>query len=305
MTLHEPKSLSDIPEGAPPGQVLAMRLARGERLRVAIATDGSPSARTAASVAGDLARRLNAEVVVLAAFRDAEEALRNRHVLDQARDLLSDLDQPPEGVELIGYADESIIEYLAADPVDLLVVGAFGDRGVTRFVIGSTAQRLVLHAAPSVLVVKGLSPNYRKILACTAVGDEVVVDVAAQLKRRLPADLHLLHVVPPTAAMYMALPDIVAVPLDEVLSQDTPRARHLSACLATLESVDLDADVVSVRRGAVPDAIFQEARAGEYDLIVVGSQAGPVRESYFIGSIADRVVKHAHRSVLVVRTTSQ
>ncbi|MFQ5594767.1 MAG: universal stress protein, partial [Anaerolineae bacterium] len=93
------------------------------------------------------------------------------------------------------------------------------------------------------------------------------------------------------------------VPLDEVLAQDTPLARHLASCVSRLEIVGLGADDVMVRHGAVPDVIFEEARAGAFDMIVVGSRAGYHRDSYFIGSITDRVVKHAHRSVLVVRTT--
>lgn len=287
-----------------PGQALAQRLARREPLRMAIATDGSPFAQMATAVAGNLARALHAEVLVLTAFRDEDEALRNRGVLNEACDLLGDLEQTPETVQLIGFADEAIVDYLATTPVDLLVIGAFGDRGTTRFLTGSTAQRLVLHASPSVLMVKDQRPAFGKILACTAIGDEVVVDVAAQLARALAAELRLLHVVPPTAAMYMAVPDVTHVPPDEVLSQDSPLARHLARCVTSLEAVGLDADSLTVRRGAVPDVIFEEARAGAFDLIAVGSRAGHLRDRYFIGRTADRVTRHAHRSVLVVRTTS-
>ncbi len=300
-----PKDSVENPAGTPvPGQVLAERLAGKERLRMAVATDGSPFAQAATAVAGGLARALKAEVTLLAAYREEEGSLRGKRVLDEARSLLGDLEPAPESVPLMGYADEVIIDHLTENPVDLLVIGAFGDRGATRFLIGSTAQRLVLHAPTSVLMVKGRPPAFGKILACTAVGDEVVVDVAAQLAKVLDAELQLLHVIPPSAAMYLKLPDAIYIPLDELLDQDTPLARHLSACVSKLEALGLDGAAVTVRRGAVPDTIFQEARAGAFDRIVVGSQAGPVLDRYFIGSIADRVVKHAHRSVLVVRTTS-
>jgi len=304
MTKAEATNLLEGAGGRSPGQALAERLARGGQLRIAIATDGSPFAQTATAVAGDLARTLHAEVIVLVAFQDEQEAIWKRGILDEARELLGELEPPAKTVQLIGFADEVIIEHLAASPVDLLVIGAFGDRGTTRFLTGSTAQRLVSHAPPSVLMVKDQRPAFGKILACTAFGDEVVVDVAAQLAKALQAEVKVLHVVPPTAAMYMALPDTVQVPLADVLAQDTPLARHLSGCVNRLEAMGLDGDIVMVRRGAVPDVIFEEARAGAFDMIVVGSRAGHPRDSYFIGSTADRVAKHAHRSVLVVRTES-
>ncbi len=285
-----------------PGAVLAERLAKGLPLRIVVATDGSPFAQSATALAGDLARALKAEVTLLAAFRE-EEPLRSREVLEEARNLLGELEPPPRAISLIGFADEAIIQYLADTPTDLLVIGAFGDRGVTRFLIGSTAQRLVQHAPTSVLMVKGSQPKLSKILACMEVGDNIVVDVATRLAKALNADLQLLHVVPPSAAMYLTLPDQIELPLGQILNQDTPLARHLKTCLSKLETLGLNGEAVKIRRGAVPDAIFQEARAGAFDLILIGSQSGPVQDHYFIGSIAERVVTHAHRSVLVVHTT--
>jgi nucleotide-binding universal stress UspA family protein len=321
-----------------PGEVLAERLAEGQPVRMVVATDGSPFAQTATVFAGNLARALKTEVTLLAAARDEASAIRARDILDEARTLLDPpLASLPSGgglrggsVLLIGHADEVIVRHLTRRPADLLIIGAFGDRGATRFFVGSTAQRLVQHAPTSVLMVKGQQPaapsprpspafsemgmkrgeggggGIGKLLACTAMGDEVVVDIAARLAKAVGADLRVLHVVPPSATMYLTEPEIPDVSLDQVLEQETPLARHLASCLSKMEALGLDGrEVVRVRRGAVPDAIFEEAQAGGYDLIIVGSQAGPVRDRYFMGSIADRIVKHAHQSVLVVRTTRQ
>lgn len=286
-----------------PGEVLAERLASGQPVRLAVATDGSPFAQTATTFAGDLARVLRAEVTLLIATHQDEGPARVREIREEAQTLLGDLEPSPTSITLTGYPDETIVQHLRKTPADLLVIGAFGDRGTTRFLIGPTAQRLVQHAPTSVWVVKGDQPAFGKILACTAVGDEIVVDVAAQLASALGAKLQLLHAVPPSAAMYLTLPDVINIPPDEVMQQDTPLAQYLRTCVSKLEALGLDGDVVKIRRGPAPDIIFQEARVGNFDLIVVGSQTGPVQDRYFIGSIADRVVKHAHRSVLVVRTT--
>ena len=281
---------------------MAQRLAAGEPLHMVVATDGSPSVQTTATLASDLARTFKAQVTVLAALRQDEGPVRSKEVLDQALELLGELEPAPQTVVLRGNADEVIVEYLTQTPVDLLILGAFRDRGVTQFMVGATVERLVRHAPTSILVVKGRPPAFSKLLVSAEVGDDIVLDAAIQWARVLNAKLQLLHVILPTAAMYLTLPDVVQLPLDEITRQDTPLARFVKNSVARLEAVGLDGDAVQVRRGAVPDTIFQEARAGGFDLIVVGSKSSPVRDRYFAGSIATRVVKHAHRSVLVVQT---
>lgn len=288
-----------------PGEVLAKRLAEGQRVRVAVATDGSAFAQVATAFAGDLARGLGAEVSLLAAAHEDVGAVRVQEIFEEARGLLGNLEPAPASVPLIGYADEEIIRHLAKEPADLLVIGAFGDRGATRFQIGTTACRLVMHAPTSVLVVKDRPRALRRLLVCTDVGDDPVVEVAGRLAKAVGAELRVLHVIGPSAAMYLTLPDVIDLPLDEVLAHDSALARHLTSCVNQLEALGLDGGVVKARRGPLPDTIFQEARDGAYDLIVVGSQAGPVRNQYWIGSIADRVARYAHRPVLVVRTARQ
>jgi nucleotide-binding universal stress UspA family protein len=205
----------------------------------------------------------------------------------------------------VGYADEEMLQWLAKQPTDLLVMGALQDRGASSSTaIGSTAQRVVQHAPTSIWMVKGHRRALRRILACVAVDDTVVVDVAAQLARAKGAELAVLHVVPPTAASYLsALPGEGAMStplaLDEVMAQGT----HLSALLqgwsSQLEKQGVNQDALVLERGTVPESILRAARDGNFDLIVVGSQSGP---GHFLGSVANGVVRYAEQSVLVVRT---
>lgn len=55
-----------------------------------------------------------------------------------------------------------------------------------------------------------------------------------------------------------------------------------------------------VRRGTVHEKILEEARHGEADVIVMMAQK-PGLSSYFVGSNAERVVRHARCSVMVIR----
>ncbi|WP_221794207.1 universal stress protein [Oceanobacter mangrovi] len=55
-----------------------------------------------------------------------------------------------------------------------------------------------------------------------------------------------------------------------------------------------------VRRGTIHEQILEEAKKGGADVIVMMAQK-PGLSSYFVGSNAERVVRHAQCSVMVVR----
>ena len=53
--------------------------------------------------------------------------------------------------------------------------------------------------------------------------------------------------------------------------------------------------------GYPAEEIIKEAKAGEYDLIVTGSRGLSMVKGYLMGSVSNRVTKHAPCPVLVVR----
>ena len=283
-----------------PGEQLAQSLGDGKKLRIVVATDGSTLAQRAVSKAADLAETLDARLTLLVTVSGREEVAHGQTVMEDARQMVASLSPPAEMVPLVGYADEVLLQYLAKSPADILVIGAFQDRGAgSTTAIGATAQRLVQHAPTSVLMLKGHHPRINKILACVAVDDKAVVDVSAQLARATHAELRLLHVVPPSAASYLAAPDSVDISLQDVLTQGTHLSSLLRDWIAQLESQGLGQEEVFLRSGSVPEAILRVAHDGGFDLIVVGSQSGP---GHFLGSVANGVVRYAEQSVLIVRT---
>ena len=292
---------SDTGAALTAGEVLAGRLARGERLRFIVATDGSPFAQSATRFAGELARTLEAQVTLLAVIPGEEFLTRGRTILDEARQLLGALQEPAQAELLIGYADEEILEYASKHPADLIVIGAFGDRGATRFLIGSTAYRIVKHAPTSVLLVKDHPRQLQNFLLCTAGPDLTVVEVGGRLAKRVGAQVTLLHVLPITVAMYLTIEDAVHIPLQALAEENVVRSKQLQEAVQHLRDVGVQGDVI-VRRGYLPDTIFDVAQETKADLLVVGSQAHERHSRFLLGSVTDRVVKHAHRSVLVVRT---
>ena len=59
------------------------------------------------------------------------------------------------GLVRTGDARHEIIDYAAAWPADLIVIGSHGRRGLDRFLLGSVSEGVVRHAPCSVEVVRG------------------------------------------------------------------------------------------------------------------------------------------------------
>jgi nucleotide-binding universal stress UspA family protein len=136
---------------------------------VAVGTDGSSTASEAVGMAGDLARRFGAKLVLLSAFRDAggatqratgssvelewavSSSARVREILARTEDHLR-----REGIDCttrVGEGDPAdvLVELATECGADLLVIG---NKGMHRRVLGSV-PKTVTHKAPcSVLVVK-------------------------------------------------------------------------------------------------------------------------------------------------------
>ena len=283
-----------------PGDQLARSLGTGEKLTIAVTTDGSTHGQHALDMAGTLATALGANLKMLVSVTEREGAAHAQKIMAAAVKQVADIEPRPEAIPLVGYPDEEVLQYVAGTPIYLLVMGAFHDRGAgTSVAIGPTAQRVVQHAPTSVLMVKGRRRPIRRVLACVAVDDDVAVDVAAQLARALEADFKLLHVVPPSAATYLSSGDGQEIDLDDVMAQGTRLSEVLKTWISKAEKQGFDRDAIVVRKGNVPEGILEVIHDQHYDLMVVGSQSGP---GHFLGSVSNAVVRFADQSVLIVRT---
>lgn len=297
------------PEARPaPGEELSQSLGNGHPLRLVAATDGSTLAQHGLQVAVDLARSLNTGLCVLAATSDRDSGSHRQRLMDTIHAVVDPLATTAEIIPLVGYPDEVILQHLVKHPTDLFIMGAFQDRGAgSSTAIGPTAQRLMQHAPTSVWMDKGRRGELRRVLACVAVDDLVVVDVAAQLARAVGAELSVLHVVPPSAASYLAAlaaddeRSDSSLAVTQALGQGTHLSTVLQGWIGQLEREGIGQDALMLERGTPAETILKVAHDGGYDLIVVGSQSGPGK---FLGSVANSVVRFAQQSVMVVRTRS-
>ena len=98
------------------------------------------------------------------------------------------------------------------------------------------------------------------------------------------------------------VPNYIAAEIPaEVLSNSIERAEIELVAFAEREGMSGEAEIV-VRRGHAARDILAFASERKADMIVMASH-DPGLVDYFLGSVAGHVVRHAHCSVLVVRSS--
>lgn len=153
-------------------------------LRMLLACDGSPTSRHAADVLAhftfptgtvgrvitviesllvgtvpkwleERARSADADAMAQAWIRE-HEADKQHHHEEMCR-YCGTLPAPFQAAQPIvaeGYPADQILKTIAAESIDLVVVGAHGKSALTRLLMGSTSQKVLDHALCSVLVVR-------------------------------------------------------------------------------------------------------------------------------------------------------
>jgi nucleotide-binding universal stress UspA family protein len=296
--------------------------------KIVVGCDFSPEAERAVQQGVEIARHVGAEVVLVHAgalhdtVQDVPQAVSRsvreyevmlKEHLDEVRAQLEALRQrvSGQGVEVShmvidGFADTGLCEAARELGADLVVTGTHGRTGVSRFLLGSVAERVVRLCSMPVLVARGEAPRggYRRILVPTDFSDaaEAALDMALQVAGR-DAHIELLHCwnLPPGAGGYLA-------------ELSGTRGVYETVRDAVTEGADAAAErLLGARRGRGSTVAFTRIQApaargiqqfmderGPWDLVIVGSHGRRGLSRFLLGSVAEVTVRHAPCSTLVV-----
>jgi universal stress protein E len=239
-------------------------------------------------------------------LRKAERRLRGR-----AGDRLAALTAPYRGGRsrlrtetLVGVAFVEIIRAVQRVGYDLVLAGTRGLSGFRRYLVGSTAERLVRQCPCPVWVVKpGYDGPLRSILAPVDFSEVsgTSLQVAACLARLSACPLDVLHVLS-AGDDGGPFPDDAARP--DLRSLRTEVRQAAAQHLDSFVGVHVHPDVAVRERLAVGTpwkTIGVAARRVGADLIVLGSVGRTGVPGLLIGNTAEKVLRHCGRSVLAVK----
>jgi len=126
------------------------------------------------------------------------------------------------------------------------------------------------------------------------------LEAAVPLARRYGGKIFLVHVVqPPVVLSPLPAGGQYLAPMDNAMAINAAKT-HLDELAAKLAPREL-LERTLVRQGSPYHEITSAARTLKIDLIVIATHGHSGLKRVFIGSTAERVVRHAHCPVLAVR----
>jgi nucleotide-binding universal stress UspA family protein len=226
----------------------------------------------------------------------------NERALASATEEARTLGPPRVSAKMIdGEPWVKIVELAQADPqIDLIVLGTHGRTGLGRMFLGSVAEMVVRHAPCSVLAIPrdGETAPFARILCPIDFSESSrrALGLALELEPVPDRTVTLLHVVEPPR-IYAGE---AAVDIHPGLGGASQKLLEDWGAAAIAKQPAKLAAFVHIGRPATQVlAMLGEDKA--FDLVAVGSHGRTGLERMLLGSVAERVVRHAGRPVLVAR----
>ena len=301
--------------------------------RILVPLDGSPRAEMILPQLGRILRHEDAEILLLRAvhvppvppewaataddLRLQERAEAQRYVHDLARRFTGEGAKVHARV-LTGPPAETILRAAEDEEATLIAMATHGRTGLSRFVFGSVAEKVLRASDVPLLLVRSYRPTpkgdlepltpeelpFRKILVCAdgSKTSAAAVTPAVKLAQLFDSQAVVLHVVPPYLPPGPILPGMEPIlPPPDTPEPDSRKDPATAAAARRFEAVDLKA----VRRTVIGDpasAILDHAVEAHVDLIAMATHGrGGVRR-WALGSVAERVLRGAPVPVLLTRS---
>ncbi len=275
-------------------------------MRILVATGGAPHSTMAVIFGGLLANDLGASLSLLTVIKAPTAREKAETILRDASVLVNKYVPEPEKRIRVGHPAEEIVKEAEEGSYDVLVVGERQHHTLrTRFLLGATAERVVEHAPCPVVVAKGRVTPVRRLLLCEGVRTrgtlvERLVEQLPELLERLHPELTVLHVMSQISVAPQKSGDVLVAPVEELIARGTSEGQRLQRDKLLLEQVGVRPRL-KVRHGLVVEEIINEAREGQYDLIVVGAHRGERWRRILLDDLTHEILVEADRPVLVVR----
>jgi nucleotide-binding universal stress UspA family protein len=272
-------------------------------MRILLCTDGSEHGQAALRYGSLIARAASQSATILGVLEDpADRDLLDR-ALAQGGEWLAVAPAPALTVRR-GHAAEEILREADAGSYDLIVVGARGRRGITRFLMGSTSERIARHSRLPVLVVRGWANQIERILICTAAGEPglAAVETGGRLAAMVGAEVTVLHVMSQVPATYLSLRDLEDLEgrADDLMAHGSREGVHLKKALTLLDALGVPARA-RVRHGLVVDEIMDEACHQAYDMVVIGTHVAAGWMRFLLEDVTRQLISCIDRAILVAK----
>jgi nucleotide-binding universal stress UspA family protein len=271
-------------------------------MRILICSDGTEPANNAIQTGALVAAPIKAQTTLLGIVEESRDEPQLRQALEAEAQLLRQRDLQPEIVVRAGEPVRQILVQTSKTNYDLVVIGSRPKDEVGHYWRSGRTYEVIKSIRPPVLVAIGNCHRLKRFLVCTG-GKEFIegaIQLTGQVAAAVGASVTLLHVLAEPPAVYA---DLVRLEedLDRLLGSGSELGINLAQQKKDLERAGVPTEV-RLRHGLVVDQVFEEAREGNYDLIVTGSsQARGIFRHYIMGDLTRKILNRSNCPVLVAR----
>lgn len=291
--------------------------------KILVPLDGSETAETVLPFVQEIAKNTRGEILLVTAIAagGAWDATLSLQVLDKeeevALEYLKDKAAPlgPKATTRVvrGEAAEAILSAAEGEKADLIAIGTHGRSGITRWLFGSVATKILENSPVPVLFLrpkegadKGApGPIVKKILVPIDGSPEAmsVLPTVEGFAKAVGASLVLFHAVAPIAS-YPGFETAAVAGIGSVLDELQEQARQILARAAEEVKARGIEVTTAITVGMAVDGVIRAADDLEVDLIAVGTHGRGGLGRMVLGSTADGVVRRsADVPCLVIRSS--
>lgn len=279
--------------------------------RILLCSDSSPEAEAGETAVRGLGILEVSSVVVLGVAEPGHNTSAIEASAQRLVDRMAGSGAAAEARIRRGHAAEEILVEAEAASYDLVVVGARGRRGLTRFRLGSTASRLAHHLPTSLLAVRHPPQRFERLLTCIS-GEGVGAEslrLAGELGSAAGAGVTLLHVMSQVALSWESPVEDLADSAETAIARESPEGLLLRRGLDAVRDVAPGVAVAPrLRHGTVVDEVLDEVRDGSHQLLVIGAHRPIVSRASlapFLDDVANQLLTNAPCSVLIARAPGE
>ena len=281
---------------------------------ILVPLDGSVEAESVLPYIRDLATRFGSHVHILGVGIGIKTRRVNQLLEDYIKEIASDLQGDnikAKPVILYGNAADKILDFTAEKKIDLIIMATHGRSGITRWWMGSVAEKVISESKSPVLLVRSKRPSkagaagklnvLHKILAPLDGSDtgESALPYVEALAANAQASVDLLQIVSPPSTVESSLlggPDW----------RNFIKAMHDAGenYLKTINSRLSDNGVKStyaVVTGDPADKIVEYVEDKKISLIAMSTHGRTGLARWVLGSVTDKVLHGAKIPILLVR----
>jgi len=282
---------------------------------ILVPLDGSGEAESVLPYLRDLAPKFDSRVHILGVGIGIKTRRVNRLLEDYTKRIASSLQSDnikAEPVIRYGIAADKILDFTVEKEADLIIMATHGRSGITRWWMGSVAEKVISEAIAPVLLVRSKRPTktgtvgklhfLHKILAPLDGSDigEAALAYAETLAIKSRASVDLLQIISPPGTVEASLlggPDWRKF----IKAMQDAGENYLKSISARLNGNGVKS-TYEVVTGDPADKIVEYAEDKKISLIAMSTHGRTGLARWVLGSVADKVLHSARIPILLVRS---